>query len=97
MNVEDPRKYYNEECYALTNCMHCPDCLAFAHKYFKDIEQDSKVRQRGLVVKFILATISAENLPCRKALTAENLRKYISDLLEGKQELPICHYEFDKT
>ena len=95
--IVDPRKYYVEECYAMTNCLHCPDCLAFALKFFKEIKSKEKARERNLVVKFILSTIASENLPCEKALPANDLKSYINQLLEGQGELPICHYEFQST
>lgn len=91
----DPRKYYTQECYALTNCMHCPDCLGFALKYFKESQVEKDLtKKRSLVVKFILSTVSSENLPCEKALSSADLKLYINQLLEGEGELPIGHYEF---
>ncbi len=101
MQVEDVRKYYNQECYALKNCLHCPDCLAFALGYYKTVmdgidDEDTKRNQevKALVVKFILSVVSSGNLPCGNALSAGNLKVYLSNLLEGKEKLPICHYEF---
>ena len=90
----DARKHFVEECYALTNCLHCPDCLAFALKFFKEVKSMEKGKERNIVVKFILSSIASENLPCEKALSANELKSYINELLEGQQELPICHYEF---
>lgn len=100
--VDDPRKYYNQECYAMRGCLHCADCLAFALKYLNEVESGrgeaetppTAGSRKRLVTKFIISTISSENLPCEKALSAESLKEYIKGLLEGEGEIPICHYEF---
>ncbi|MEW6189318.1 MAG: hypothetical protein AB1466_04295 [Actinomycetota bacterium] len=96
----DPRKYYNEECYALQNCMHCADCIAFALRYLREAElapdkrEEAATRKRRTVIKFILSTIASENLPCEKALPLVDLKTYVNKLLQGEEELPICHYDF---
>lgn len=99
MDKLEPRKYYNEKCYALKNCLHCPDCLAFALRYFRELPKEREESKKGLdarslVTKFLLMTISAESLPCADALTSKELKSYIGLLFEEKEELPICHYEF---
>lgn len=101
MAVKDARQYYNQECYALKKCLHCADCLAFALRYYKivisNLEETNLDKRREevktLVIKFILSVISAANLPCSDALSASDLKVYINELLEGKEKLPICHYE----
>lgn len=95
----DARRYYNEECYALDNCLHCPDCLAFALRFFKETSgpEDGKGGRRQVVAKFILSTVAAGSLPCPKALDAQALQPYVEELLSGAAELPICHYELGRT
>lgn len=80
--------------------MHCPDCLAFALKYYREVSEEPTMDKRGpmnkksLVTKFLLMTISSESLSCNNALSSRELKDYINQLLEGNDELPICHYEF---
>lgn len=95
----EPRLYYNQKCYAIKNCLHCPDCLAFALKYFSEAPKKTKSNRKGptkkdLATKFLLMTISAESLPCEDALPSKDLKEYINLLFEEKEELPICHYDF---
>jgi hypothetical protein len=96
----EPRTYYNQKCYAIKNCMHCPDCLAFALKYYREVPDDpatnkrSSMNKKNLVTKFLLMTISSESLSCTNALSSRELKDYINRLLEQNDELPICHYEF---
>lgn len=99
--IDDPRVYYVEDCYALRGCFHCPDCLAFALKFYKQSQliQDNKddmqaKRDRTLVIKFILSTVASENLPCEFSLSSDNLRDYINKIFDGTSQLPNCHYEF---
>lgn len=99
--INDPRTFFLENCYALRGCLHCPDCLAFALKFYRlaqlpaDQRPDDELkRKRNLVLKFMLATIAAENLPCEYAITSENLRNYINELLNEEAKLPNCHHEF---
>jgi len=99
--IDDPRVYYVENCYALRGCFHCPDCLAFALKFYKQSqlirkEKNDKqaMRDRTLVVKFILSTVASENLPCEYALSSANLRDYINKIMDERAKLPNCHYEF---
>ncbi len=99
--VDDPRVFYVEDCYALRGCLHCPDCLAFAVKFYKLAELppsnktgDPLKRKRTLAIKFILSTIASENLPCDYALSSANLKNYIDKVLNGDAGLPNCHYEF---
>ncbi len=94
----DPRAYFNQECYALRGCLHCGDCLAFALRYFRSTptEEQGKGRpasKRTVVVKFINSVVASENLSCEKALRAQDLREYVSKLLDGQAELPACHYD----
>lgn len=92
----DIRLYYIEECYGLRNCLHCPDCLAFALKYQKQMGSTMKEKDQvyALVLKFAVSTIASENLPCEYAQRQDNLREYLKQLFKGEAELPICHYEF---
>ncbi len=99
--VDDPRQYFVEDCYALRGCLHCPDCLAFALKFYRlaqsaagETKDTQRTKTRTLVVKFIISSIASENLPCEYALTAENLKHYIDGIFSGKADLPMCHYEF---
>ncbi len=99
--IDDPRVYYVEDCYALRGCFHCPDCLAFALKFYKQSQliQDNKddmqaKRDRTLVIKFILSTVASENLPFEFSLSSDNLRDYINKIFDGTSQLPNCHYEF---
>jgi hypothetical protein len=99
--VEDPRQFYMENCYALRGCLHCPDCIAFALKFYnyakssnKQQADDERMLSRALTIKFILSTIASENLPCEYALSSVNLRDYINLLMDNKAQLPHSHYEF---
>ncbi len=93
----DARRYYNEECYAQDNCMHCQDCLAFALLHWQQLgdslSEKTLSRERSRVVKFLAGTITSGSLPCPRALPRGDLRPYIDRLLSGDGELPICHYE----
>lgn len=92
----DPKKHYNEECYGLRGCLHCQDCLAFAVLYVRDpAYSDDKPREvrRKLALKFLVNAISAEALPCDRALRSVDLKEYLKALLAGGGSLPICHYE----
>jgi hypothetical protein len=92
----DPREYYIEECYALQGCLHCPDCLAFALRYYQGVKEkqtSNGKKRREVVVKFLMSSIAAETLPCQKALRLADLKQYVNDLLDGKAKLPICHYD----
>jgi len=99
--IDDPRTYYIEDCYALRGCMHCPDCLAFALKFYNLAQlpphkrgEDTERKKRAIVIKFLISSIASENLPCKDALSSENLKDYIDKLLSGKAKLPNCHYDF---
>lgn len=99
--VDDPRQYFIEDCYALRGCLHCPDCLAFALKFYKLAQSSTsegkdteRTKARILVIKFIVSSIASENLPCEYALSAENLKSYIDRIFNGTADLPMCHYEF---
>lgn len=100
--VDNARIYYIENCYALRGCLHCPDCLAFALKYHRlaelleEKDQKAADRSRTLATKFILSTITSENLPCEHALSSADLKNYINSLMEGESQLPHCHYEFHR-
>ena len=72
--IDDPRVYYVENCYALRGCFHCPDCLAFALKFYKQSQliQEEKMtaRQReaaplllNLFCQLSLPRIFPVNLP----------------------------------
>ena len=98
--VEDPKQFYTENCYALRGCLHCPDCIAFALKFYKSARSpksehgDDHMPGRALTIKFILSTIASESLPCEYALSSANLRNYINQLMDEEAQLPHCHYEF---
>lgn len=101
MGCPDPRKYYVEQCYALKNCLHCPDCLAFALKYLresvpKDADEKLAKKKQNIALKFIISTIASGSLPCSGALPAEDLKSYLNGLLKGEEKLPVTHYEFSK-
>ncbi len=93
--IENFEDYYNRKCYASLNCLHCPDCLAFATKYYHEsIDEKQREKRRNLIIKFITSTISSENFTCKNALSSKELLRYINLLLKGEAKLPICHYEF---
>ena len=58
----DARKHFVEECYALTNCLHCPDCLAFALKFFKEVKSMEKGKERNIVVKLDCTPETGQNM-----------------------------------
>jgi len=82
--------HYND-CFVKRDCIHCPDCIAFAMIFSEILEM--RLPPQGVpyvipgdshywnFIKFLLSTITKEYLPCDRALDYETIKKFALALL----------------